>query len=238
MKRMAGQVAIVTGGAGGDGATAAMQLAEEGATVVIWDQDDRSFGQLGFRPDLHDGPNLHDMSAVQSAAKAVIARFDKIDILVNCARLKYAAEWDAGSAHDRRRSGVEVDLTAAYVSCQAVQPFMRMRGFGRIVNVARSIPPNAIGGNRIASANELIELTKCLARELRLTGVTVNAVVPAARESAGRAHSGLDKAHAAPGGRAGTDPQDLSEAIAFAASVRWSGTTGFTFDVGHGRALY
>lgn len=260
MSRLAGQVAIVTGGSDGVAAVAAAQLSRAGAVVVVWDHDVSAFDDeaAGFRPDQLATLDFGDGGAVQAAAKAVAARFDKIDILVNSARLKRQVPGNGGAicaaegppngagvcagAAATGRAGGDVDLTAAYVCCQAVLPFMRMRDFGRIVNVAHSVPPRpkAIDGHLAPPAAGLIGMTKSLARELLLTGITVNAVMPAAEAEA---RTGIVPFQQVGGIEAMPFectrlPRDLSEAITFAASLRWSGTTGFTFDVGEGRALY
>ena len=181
-RALVGRVALVTGGAGGIGRAIAGALAADGATVIVADRDGPE--PRPSRPGL-DGARAHEIDLTDTAAcramvEDVLARDQRLDILVNAAGFQHIAAvvdypmetWDAMLA---------TMLTAPFVLSQAVLPAMYERGWGRIVNIGsiHSVvaSPNKIG--YVAAKHGLLGLTRAIAIEAGAHGVTCNAVCPA-----------------------------------------------------------
>jgi len=140
MKKLEGQIAIITGGAKGIGYGICEVFCQHGATVVIWDVIDQgeqtaetiraNGGNISFRKT--DITNRED---VKAAAQAAFDQHGKIDILINNAGIirdrsfmkMSDNEWD---------SVISVNLTGTFNATKAVLPFMREAGYGRIVSAS------------------------------------------------------------------------------------------------------
>jgi 3-oxoacyl-[acyl-carrier protein] reductase len=183
---MADRVVLVTGGSRGIGAEVAVTAAKEGALVAVHYRHSadgaartlervRASGSDGdrFSADLADGVQA------EALIDAVIARFGRIDCLVNNAGRTQVgpfleidpADWDAV---------VRTDLTAAFHTCRAALPSMVERGSGSIVNIASRLGQIGVPQTAAYSAAKagLIGLTRALAAEFGPRGVRVNAVAP------------------------------------------------------------
>ena len=181
-RALVGRVALVTGGAGGIGRAIAGALAADGATVIVADRDGTraeavAAGLDGARAHAID---LIDTAACRAMVEDVLARDQRLDILVNAAGFQHIAavvdypmeSWDAMLA---------TMLTAPFVLSQAVLPAMYERGWGRIVNIGSIhslvASPNKVG--YVAAKHGLLGLTRAVAIEAGPHGVTCNAVCPA-----------------------------------------------------------
>jgi NAD(P)-dependent dehydrogenase (short-subunit alcohol dehydrogenase family) len=183
--RLAGKVAVVTGGAQGIGLAYARRFLAEGAAVAIADVVDTApaVAALG-EADRVLGVAV-DVSSAESAramAEATRARFGRIDVLVNNAAVFATLrpqpfdaipepEWDRVMA---------VNVKGIWHAVKAVVPAMRAQGGGRIVNVASAIVPKGtpLLLHYVASKGAVVAMTRALARELAPMGITVNAVAP------------------------------------------------------------
>jgi 3-oxoacyl-[acyl-carrier protein] reductase len=186
VSRLAGQVALVTGAASGIGAGISVAFAREGADVVLVDlaEPAAAAGVLAAVRD-HDREALYiqadvsDEDSVEAMAGAALARFGRVDVLVNNAGIftqslladMPVADWDRVLA---------VNLRGPFLCCRALIGPMLERGSGRIINIASQL--GQIGGSEVAhySASKagVIGLTKALAREVSHRGVLVNAIAP------------------------------------------------------------
>lgn len=227
MSRFAGKRAVITGGASGIGAGIAERLNREGADVTIWDV------QPGGRQI-----DLRDADAVTEAMEE-----DAPDLLVCSAGITgpNLTTWDY-PVEDWQQV-FDLNVHALFYCNRAAAKIMRDKGAGRIVNIAsiagKEGNPNASAYS--ASKAAVIGLTKSLGKELATTGVTVNAVAPAAVHTAifdqmTQEHIDFMKSKI-PMGRFGT-VDEITAMVCWLLSEEASFTTGFCFDQSGGRATY
>ena len=236
--RFSGRVALVTGGASGIGAAAATRLVAEGARVASLDID----------PATSDGVlALHGDVSRSSDVEAAVARTNDelgpIDVLVCSAGVPGAslATVDVTDEEWRRVMGINAD--GVFFSNRAVIPGMVERGYGRIVNVASIAGKegNPMAGAYSASKAAVIAMTKAIGKDLAQTGVIVNCVAPAVIETP--ILEGITEEHIGymvdriPMGRMG-EPEEVAALICWLASEECSFSTGATFDISGGRAVY
>ncbi len=192
--RLQGQVAIVTGGGRGIGRATALRLAQEGASLALWDVDGaaaeetvRLIRAQGGRAQ-HWTVDVADTSAVDAAAQAVATTWGRIDILINNAGILRDAQLIKvrdGEVVDRMSDEafdavIRVNLRGVFVCTRAVAPYMIRQGYGRIVNATSVVGLYGNFGqtNYVAAKAGVIGMTRVWARELGRYGITVNAVAP------------------------------------------------------------
>jgi len=179
------QIALVTGAARGLGRATALALANAGADVALGLRDQRSGDDVAAeiealgRRALRLPMDVTDLAQVASAVDEAVARFGRIDLLVN----------NAGVGPENRAEDVseqDFDLTCAvnlkgtFFVSQAVGRVMIRQGRGRIVNLSSQAGFVALPGESIYCMTKaaIAHLTKCLAVEWGKHGITVNAVAP------------------------------------------------------------
>jgi len=242
---IAGQGAIVTGGARGIGLGIARRLAADGAKVALWDIDFTGFDAqaAGFAPAHLQTVNVADLAAVERAFAATEAALGKVDIMINNAGVNgpVASAWEyPAEAWDRV---LAIDLTGVFYCCRAAVPAMRRRGYGRIVNVASIAGKEGGPGISAYAAAKagVIGFTKSIARELVDSGVLVNALAPVITET--DLFKEMTAEHIA-SSRAKIPMNRFLQVDEIAAMVAWiaspecSFNTGFVFDLSGGRATY
>jgi meso-butanediol dehydrogenase / (S,S)-butanediol dehydrogenase / diacetyl reductase len=187
MARFDGKVALITGGASGMGRDTALAFAAEGAQVAVLDvRPDRAQQTV----DLVIKPggiaaafpaDVRDEAQVELAVAAAIARFGRIDILLNNAGttrpgsvVEIAPEdWDFI---------VDVNLKGTYLVSRAVLPQMLERGSGAVINIGSV---SGMRGDRRAAAYNaakagVINLTRSMALDFGPQGIRVNCICPGA----------------------------------------------------------
>ena len=244
-KNLSGKTAIVTGGARGIGLGIARELADRGCRVALWDLSFDSFAgdNAGFSPALLQEADITDLAAVQEGYAKSKKVLEKIDIFVNNAGINGPVidSWEYPT--DAWDKVLQTNLTGVFYCTKTVVPDMRARKSGRIINIASMAGKNGVPGicAYAAAKGGLIAFTKTVARELASSGVFVNAVAPALTETELFAQMTPEhiKAMTAkiPMGRA-VKIEDVARMVAWIASPECSFTTGFTFDVSGGRAVY
>ena len=189
---LTGRVAVVTGGASGIGRGIAVELAREGADIVVADVDEepnmeeeREEGttvelvrEMG-RDAAYVETDVTSESEVEALMEATAERFGGIDVLVNNAGI-------AGSGSARETSlelwnrVLAVNLTGAFLCSKHAIPHVVESDQGRIINISSQGSKRASGTNTAYCVSKagISHLTKSLAAELGPEGVTVNAIMP------------------------------------------------------------
>jgi 3-oxoacyl-[acyl-carrier protein] reductase len=239
-----GRYAVVTGGASGLGFAIAERLVASGATVVIWDLDAKAGRTAATSLSGHSvQADVADLAAVTAAVQATLAFVPAIDILINNAGITgpNATLWEYPA--DAWHQVFAVNIHGVFNCCRAVVPQMRMRDYGRIVNIAsvagKDGNPNASAYS--ASKAAVIALTKSLGKELADTDIRVNCVTPAAVRTPLFAQ--MTQAHIdymlskIPLGRFG-EPHEIAALVCWLATQECSFSTGAVFDLSGGRSTY
>lgn len=186
---MQGKTIVITGGLGALGSIVAETAAKRGASVALLDHAEAApkgfTEQLGANALVAGGVDLTSLAAAERAMASVKAQFGRIDALFNIAG---GFQWEAveeGKPETWERM-FALNLKTALNACKAALPYLLASGAGRIVNVgAQSALHAASGfGPYAASKSAVHRLTETLADELKLKGVTVNAVLPSIIDTA------------------------------------------------------
>lgn len=243
---LSGQVAIVTGGAGGLGAAICRSLAERGVTVwvadIVADRAEEVAASLPNEGAKATGVRLDVTSTedVTAMVDGVAERDGRVDILINCAGFPVDRPITKMTDEDWHRV-IDVSLFGTFAMCRAVAPRMIEQKYGRIVNLAsRAYLGNPGQANYSAAKAGVVGLTKALAKELGRHGITVNAIAPGMIETEMvKAHPKFDMiAERAIADnsikRLGT-PDDVADAAVFLASPSAGFISGDVMHVSGGR---
>jgi 3-oxoacyl-[acyl-carrier protein] reductase len=248
--RFEGQVVIVTGAARGIGAVTAQAFGREGARVAALDIDGagvdgvaadlltRGTEALGLKTDATSA------SDVRAAVESVIARWGRIDVLVNNAGGFAAMRTLEDTSEAEWHAVLASNLTSAFLVCKAVLPAMKRQRAGRIVNLASVVARGGavrVPAHYAAAKAGVIALTRMLALEVADLGITVNTVAPGttATDRVLAARTAEDTARVAaaiPLRRLG-QPAEIAESILFLASDAASFVTGAVLDVNGGQEM-
>ena len=177
--RLAGRVAIVTGGAGGLGQAICGALAVEGATVVVGyhRSADAAVAIAAALPPVNPGhvalpARVTDSAALKRLASEVELRFGRLDILVNCAGItRFVAHADMDALDDGLIDEIlTTNVRGPFAAVRALRHLLARNGNagGLIINISSIAAVTAMGSNAIycASKAALDNLTKSLARAL------------------------------------------------------------------------
>jgi 3-oxoacyl-[acyl-carrier protein] reductase len=242
---LAGQTAIVTGGARGLGLGIAQRLAVAGCSVALWDVNFSNFDEdnAGFAPILKQKVDVSDAAAVDVAFTEVVAKAGQVEILVNNAGINGPIHTVSDYPIEAWQRVLAIDLNGVFHGCRSAVPHMRERGYGRIINVASIAGKEGNpGGSAYAAAKGgVIAFSKSLAKELATSGVLVNCIAPTMAETEllqemtpefiATIRAKIPMARF-------LRIEEVAEMVAWIASPACSFTTGFTFDLTGGRATY
>ncbi len=241
------QTAIVTGGGSGLGLAIARRLLAEGVFVVVFELDatrlalvTKEFGPRGRGVAV----DVTDEMAVSRAVEEIARICGRIDILVNSAGITGKTNI---KSHEVELADFErvmrLNLTASFLTAKTVLPVMLKNNYGRVLHIASIAGKDGNAGMLAYSASKaaVIGMTKVQGKEYAETGITVNALAPAVIQTpmvdampAAQVKYMTDKI---PMKRCGS-LEEVAAMAAFIVSPATSFTTGFTFDLTGGRAVY
>ncbi len=250
-RRLEGKCAVITGAAGGIAISTALSFAAEGAAVSLTDIDQAGVEKAvsnvvskggKARAFAIDVTSREEVETLMSSADAFMGG---IDILVTCAGgyKAYAGFEDIGE--DDWDRVIDVNLKSVYLCCKAVLPYMKTRGWGRIINLGSLAGRSTSAGTspaHYASAKAAISmLTQYIAKDMGPYGITANTIAPGTTMTE-RVKNLLTPekkemfTNACPLGRL-AEPEEISDVVTFLASDESRYITGATIDVNGGRLM-
>ena len=257
-----GQVGIVTGGATGIGLGISSTLAQLGMHVVLASRKPEHLQPAVDGIIAAGGKasavqlDVRDQERVQAMAKEVHEAFGRIDLLVNNAAGNFYAPSESLSAN-AWKSVIEIDLFGTFYCTQAVFPYMKAQGGGRVVSTSMTLHYRGwpLMAHATAAKAGVDALTKTLAVEWADHGIRINAIAPGPIPTEGVRKAftpppgapvpdffSVDKAmesyarKAIPLKRWGT-PEDIGQMVAYLASPAGDWITGAIFVVDGGEWL-
>lgn len=247
-KDMSNDTVVITGGAGGIGSACARAFAAEGCRVaVVYHYSEKEAEAIV--DELRSGgtdaecfrADLRSFGETAALAEAVLKRFGKVDVLVNNAGISQIklftdlteSDWD---------DMIDSNLKSVFNCCRHFLPGMISEKSGRIVNISSMWGQQGASCEVHYSAAKagIIGLTKALAQEVGLSGITVNCVAPGVIDT--KMNSELTEEDLAslrdeiPLYRIGS-PEETAEAVLFLASPKASYITGQVLGVNGGLVL-
>jgi len=266
---LSNRVAIITGGATGMGRATAVLFAGEGCDVAIADinmkEANETLNQVKEkgREGLAIKCDVSDSTQVKDTVKKVIKKFGKVDILVNSAgggsprktggephKTPSPAPGITNISDEDWNRGVGLNLSGTFFFCREVVPYMKEKGYGKIVNISSLgwvIPPMPSPPYHASKAG-VVGLTNDMVRELSPYNIYVNAILPgpiatpfwdrivATRTDGTEAAKDTffkELGKTVPLGRVGT-AEDIAKAVLFLASDLSSYVTGAIIPVAGG----
>lgn len=231
------RVALVTGASRGIGREAALALAQRGFAVFLAAEGTSAELADGVAACLNRGAagadqGLFDLAQPGEAERmvgAAVARFGRLDVLVNNAGIRCRKNFGDFTRADFA-TVIEVNLAAAFFASQAALPIMRQQGGGRIIHIASQMGSVAAEENALYGTTKaaLIHLARNMAFELAKDGIQVNTVSPGPiatqynLDTWGRQPGKLETMTSrVPAGRMGR-AEEIAEAIAFLATSKGS----------------
>ncbi len=193
MDDMKDKIVVVTGGAGNLGTAAVKRFYGAGAHVAIVDRE-REVVQTVFGDEVPEGDycmyvagNLLDEASVAEMTEAIVARFGRIDVLINI-----AGGFAMGPPmHETPLKTYEfmmnLNAKSVFLMCSAVIPHMLEHGGGKIISTAAraGLKGAANMGPYTASKAAVIRLTEAMAAELRDDNINVNCILPGTLDTPG-----------------------------------------------------
>jgi 3-hydroxybutyrate dehydrogenase len=183
MSMLKGKTALVTGSTSGIGLGIAIELAKQGANIVMngfgdVDTPKAQIAAHGVRVAYH-GADMSKPAEIADMMQFAASQFGGVDVLVNNAGIQHVAPVEDFPA-ERWDAVIAINLSSAFHTTRLAVPYMRQRNWGRIINIASAHGLVASAGKSayVAAKHGIVGLTKVVALELATTGVTANAICP------------------------------------------------------------
>jgi 3-oxoacyl-[acyl-carrier protein] reductase len=191
MAMLQDRVIIVTGGGHGLGKAYSKGMAEEGARILVVDQDGPAAEQVAEEIRQTEGQavpfkaDVSDEAQVMNMAKEAADRFGgRIDGIVNNAAIFKTIPTPPGSLEDMTVDNwdkvMDVNVRGVFLCCKAVVPYMKEQNYGKIVNISSTTALQGLSafGPYMVSKAAVVGITRGLARDLGKFNITVNGVAP------------------------------------------------------------
>lgn len=248
---LAGRRALITGGGGGIARATALRLASQGVAIILTDIDltavEATAGAVRSAGGSAEAiaADVTSPDSVAALMRDAAARLGGIDILVTCAGgyKAYAAFEDVDFAEWQRVLALNLD--SVFLCCSEVLPYMKARGWGRIINLGslagRSTSAGTSPVHYGAAKAAVSMLTQYLAKDVARYGITANTVAPGTTRTE-RVNALLTPdreerfVQMTPVGYL-AEPDDIAAIIAFLAGEESRYVTGTTIDVNGGRLM-
>lgn len=231
--RLSGKVAIITGGSRGIGKAISLVFAREGAKVVVVGRKLPRCNEVVDQINQEDGEAISIQADVTSEADVARMtqqtkdKYQRIDILVNNAAVNLPYKTVTELTLDQWNWILNVNLTGPFLCSRSVIPGMIAQRSGKIINLA------SIGGRHGAAGRTpyratkaaIINLTECIAAEVKEFGIDVNAICPGAVDT--------DMLHEITDGKipaTSMAPEDIAAVAVFLASDDSKAITGTAID--------
>ena len=184
--RLAGKVAVVTGGGRGIGRALAQRFGREGATVVVTSRTRSDLDSVVADIVAAGGAglavvsNAMDRDDARSPVHEAIRAFGRVDVLVNNVGGSVGVNHDPFVGDDSSFEGTLIlSLTSAWWTTSAALPHMRDQGGGAVINIGSGAAKRAGGGVAYTTAKHgLVGFTRGLAAQTAMAGITVNCLCP------------------------------------------------------------
>jgi 2-deoxy-D-gluconate 3-dehydrogenase len=245
-----GRVAVVTGGNGGIGLGMGRGLAEAGAAVVVAGRNREKSARavaelrgLGAQAEAIE-VNVDEEASVEALVKATMARFGRLDVLVNNAGMNIRKPVESLALGEWQQV-LATNLTSAFLASRACHPIMTKQGGGKIINIGSmmSIFGASFAPAYAASKGGIVQLTRAMAAGWAGDNIQVNAVLPGwidteltrnAREEVAGLHDNVLRR--TPAKRWGVE-QDMAGVAVFLASPASDFVTGAAIPVDGGYSI-
>ena len=183
MTMLKGKTALVTGSTSGIGLGIAIELAKQGANIVMngfgdYEAPKKQIEALGVQVVYH-GADMSKPAEIEAMMAFAAEKLGGVDILVNNAGIQFTSpikdfpteRWDAIIA---------INLSSAFHTTRLAIPYMMQKNWGRIINIAsvHGLVASKDKSAYVAAKHGIVGFTKVTALELATTGVTANAICP------------------------------------------------------------
>jgi meso-butanediol dehydrogenase / (S,S)-butanediol dehydrogenase / diacetyl reductase len=255
MPRLAGKTALITGAGTGIGRAIALAMAREGAQIALAARRREPIDSVAAEIIAAGGTSLAiecdvtSRASVEAAIGAAVARFDRVNVVVNNAGAAVVADADKTSDEDWRRI-LDVNLTGTFYMSRAMLPEFRRIGGGAIVNIGSvlGLVARKERAAYCAAKGGVTLLTKAMALDHAHEKIRVNCICPSIVEtplgaaSLAASSGDLDEARRLrvreiPLGRLGK-PEDVAELAVYLASDESSWVTGAAWPIDGGLTAY
>lgn len=178
-----GKTALVTGSTSGIGLGIAIELAKQGAKIVM-----NGFGDVegakaqiaaqGVEVEYH-GADMSKPAEIEDMMSFAAGAFGGVDVLVNNAGIQFVSNVEQFPA-ERWDAIIAINLSSAFHTTRLALPYMQQQRWGRIINIAsvHGLVASAGKSAYVAAKHGLVGLTKTVALETAETGITCNAICP------------------------------------------------------------
>jgi NAD(P)-dependent dehydrogenase (short-subunit alcohol dehydrogenase family) len=180
-----GKVAVITGASKGLGKAMALALGAAGAGIALISRDGEALNRVKHEVERMGGKaqvfptDVCQEDQIRRLEHDVVGAFNGIDILINNAGINLRKPLLEFTLEEWCRV-LDTNLTSAFLMCRSFVPYMKGRGYGRVINMASTMSRVSLPGRSAYSASKtaLLGVTRALALELAQEGITVNAISP------------------------------------------------------------